>query len=152
VVDPGETCDDGNTVDGDFCPASCVIMPCTLDTSSTVTASVALVAAPGVSLGAVTLFVDYPEGHVRNPTTVPSSGVVDAPSDLTYAFHDAVLDTTGVGLPSTAGASLLQITFTGCQGASLPIAADFRCAVTDAADLQGSAIDPATLSCSVSTP
>jgi len=152
VVDPGETCDDGNTMDGDFCPASCVIMPCTLDASSMVTASVALVAPSAVSVGAVTLFVDYPEGHVRNPTTVPSAGVVDSPNDLAYAFRDAVLDTTGVGLPSTVGTLLLQVTFTGCQEASLPIAGDFRCAVTDAADLQGIVIDPATLSCTVTIP
>src|SRR5262249_18055521 len=28
IVDPGETCDDGNTLDGDNCPSSCVIQTC----------------------------------------------------------------------------------------------------------------------------
>src|SRR5262249_36369819 len=33
-LDPGETCDDGNTVDGDACPANCVIQSCTVNTST----------------------------------------------------------------------------------------------------------------------
>src|SRR5437016_4864562 len=33
VIELGETCDDGNTMDGDNCPATCVINTCLFSTS-----------------------------------------------------------------------------------------------------------------------
>ena len=152
-VDPGETCDDGNTVDGDFCPSNCVIESCTVDTSTHQSISLQLTTPPGVTVGGLTLLLDYPEGAVRLPMTTPGSNVIDQPNDLTYALKDALIDSTlADGIPANSARPMLQVTFDGCQGQALPGATDYKCTILDAADESGTSIDLATLSCAVTVP
>ncbi len=152
-VDPGETCDDGNTANGDACPASCVIESCTVDTTTHQGVSLQLTTPPAVTVGGLTLLLDYPEGQVRQPTTTPGSGVLDTPNDLTYALKDALIDSTLVdGIPANGAGPMLQVMFDGCQGQALPAATDYQCTILDAADESGNSIDPATLGCAVTVP
>jgi cysteine-rich repeat protein len=150
TVDPGETCDDGNTVDGDDCPSNCVIQLCT-PTSGTLTVSVKFTPPPSPPVGGAGLFVDYPEGAVRLPTTSFSSGVSGQSHDRDYGITEEVIDSTGTGLPASPNA-LLHLTFKTCQGAPAPTAADFKCTVNDASDENGVVLNPSTMSCTVTIP
>ena len=152
-VDPGETCDDGNTADGDYCPSNCVIQSCTVDTGTHQSVSLQLTTPAGVTVGGITLLLDYPEGQVRLPMTTPPSGVSDAPNDRTYALKDALLDATlADGIPANGAGPMLQVTFDGCQGQALPVVTDYKCTIIDASDENGASIAVSTLSCTVTIP
>src|SRR5262249_7039723 len=151
-----ETCDDGNTVDGDACPANCVIQPCTINTGTTQGISLLLTTPGGVTVGGLTLLLDYPEGKVRVklPTT-PGTNVLDTPNDLNYELKDALIDSPLTdGIPANGAGPMLQVTFNGCEGQPLPVAADYtnKCRITDASDENGASIDVSTLSCQVTIP
>jgi cysteine-rich repeat protein len=152
-VDPGETCDDGNTANGDACPAGCVIQACTIDTGTHQGVSLNLTTPDGVTVGGLTLLLDYPEGRVRLPMTTPGSNVLDTPNDLTYELKDALIDSTlSDGIPANGAGPILQVMFDGCQGQTLPGAASYTCTILDAADEDGTSIDTATLGCTVTVP
>ena len=152
-VDPGETCDDGNTTNGDACPSSCVIQDCTVDTGTHQGVSLDLTAPAGVTVGGITLLLDYPEGQVRLPVTTDPENVLDTPNDLTYALKDALIDSTlSDGIPANGAGPMLQVAFDGCQGHTLPVAANYTCTILDAADESGTSIDLATLGCTVTVP
>lgn len=152
-VDPTETCDDGNTADGDACPASCVIESCTVNTGTHQSVSLQLTTPAGLTVGGLTLLLDYPEGKVRLPTTTPGANVLDTPNDLTYALKDALIDSTlADGVPANGSGAMLQVMFDGCQGTSLPGAGDYECTILDAADESGNSIDLTMLGCTVTVP
>jgi len=151
VIDPGETCDDGNTVDGDDCPSNCVIQACTEVQGTSFSVSVKITPPAGTPLGGVGLFVDYPEGQVRHPSTTAASGVSAAPHDRDYGITEELLDNNGTGLPASPSAAL-TLNFQTCQGASAPTQADFKCTVTDATDESFNTLDPSTVSCAVTIP
>jgi len=154
-VDPGETCDDGNTVDGDACPSTCVIKSCTVNTATHQSVSIQLTTPAGVTVGALTLLVRYPEDKVRLPVTSDPANVSDGPmNDLSYAFKDPVIDTTfSDGLPANGAGPMLHVTFDGCQGQALPtMGTEYGCTITDASDEDSNSIDLSTLSCSVTIP
>jgi cysteine-rich repeat protein len=158
TVDPGETCDDGNTVDGDACPHDCVIQSCTPVQDSTRTFSVSFAPPAGVQIAGITVLLDYPEGQVAIPGSgndalvlgsishVPF-GRLSSPNDLDYALIEAVVG----GSPITPG-RLFTVTFNDCASATVPTPSDFTCTVTDAADASANVVDPATVSCSVTSP
>ena len=152
IVDPGETCDDGNTLDGDNCPSSCVIQTCSPTASGTLSVSVKFT-PPGGSppVGGLGLFVDYPEGEVTQPTTNPSSGVSAGHFDRTYGITEDLIDSAGTGLP-TSPSALLHLVFKTCQGAPPATAGQFTCTVNDAADESTNPLDPSTMSCTVTIP
>jgi len=161
IVDPGETCDDGNTVDGDACPANCVIQSCTVNTSTHQGVSLHLTTPAGVTVGGLTLLLDYPEGQVRipkdsmgHPITMPGANVLDTPNDLDYELKDVLIDSTGAdGIPANGAGPMLQVTFDGCQGQPLPTSAtDYTCTITDASDENGNSIDFSTFGCMVTIP
>lgn len=156
ITDASETCDDGNTVDGDSCPSNCVIKSCTVNTATSQNVSVRLTTPAGVTVGAITFLVDYPEGQVRlRVTTVDGSNFLDSPNDLTYALKDPILDInapSGIGIPANGAGTALQIAFNGCQGQPLPTGSDYKCTVTDASDENGTALTLSTLICAVTIP
>jgi cysteine-rich repeat protein len=157
VIESGETCDDGNQLDGDSCPHNCAINACTVDTTHHQSVSLQL-ATPGSvgPVGALTVFVDYPEGQVRIPVTTDPGTVTDGPlNDLSYAFKDPVLDVTFAdGLPANGAGPMLQVTFDVCQGQPLPSASAYSCKILDASDEVGTSIDPSTpgFNCTVTIP
>ena len=151
VVDPGETCDDGNTVNGDDCPSSCVIQACTA-TATTLSVSVKFT-PPGGSpaVGGLGLFVDYPDGKLTLPATTFSSGVSGTPHDRNYGITEDLIDSNGTGLPTSPNA-LLHLVFKTCQGAPAATAGDFTCTVTDAVDESAGNLNPSTMTCTVTIP
>src|SRR4029450_10028866 len=95
VVDVGETCDDGNTVDDDgkVMPPDSWPADCTLDVCTPISASVrgATVSwnAP-VSVGSLTVLLDYPEGKVSLPGSggsVPAGGLLRVPHGAASPAH-----------------------------------------------------------------
>ncbi len=156
IVEEGETCDDGNTLDGDSCPSNCRIEPCT-PTTSTRTFSVSVTPPNGVTLGGATLFVDYPEGKVdlaghgndslvvQSITGVPA-GILAIPNDRDYGLTE-VLASLSSSIPA---GKLFTLTVSDCQGAVTATPADFKCTVEDAANTLGNTVNGVT--CSVTAP
>jgi cysteine-rich repeat protein len=154
VVEPGETCDDGNTVNGDACPANCRIESCTPVLGSSRTFSVTYAASGDIA--GIKVLVDYPEGQVSIPgsgndssvrmhiTNVPS-GAFSTPNDLDYALREVVASASA--LPP---GRLFTIDFQDCQGASAPAPGDFTCMVEDATDPFGNTVTG--VSCAIESP
>jgi len=146
VEGPAETCDDGNFVDRDSCPAGCFIASCTPLLATSFGAHVTYTKPAGTTLSGLGFFVDYPEGKVTSPTTTAPFGVSNDVNQLGYGFTVEAVKLGGLPSP------LLTITFQTCQGASAATAADFKCKVTDASDDLGNVVDPATVTCAVTVP
>ena len=151
IIDQGETCDDGNTADGDDCPSNCVVQACTAIQGSSFSVSVKITPPAGTPLGGVGLFVDYPEGKVRHPATTAAANVSAAAHDRDYGVTETLIDGSGTGLPAAPNAAL-TLNFQTCQGAAAPTAGEFACAVFDASDESFNTIDPTTVSCAVTIP
>ena len=154
TVEAGETCDDGNTLDGDACPSNCRIETCTPVLGSNRTFSVTYSASG--DLAGIKVLVNYPEGQVSIPgsgndssvrshiTNLPS-GAFSTPNDLDYALREVVASASA--LPP---GRLFTINFQDCQGASPPSPAGFTCTVEDATDPFGNTVTDAT--CTVTSP
>lgn len=150
----GETCDDGNTDDGDACPSTCRIEPCD-PSGESVTFNVDFEVPEGVSLAALTTFLRYPDGVVRIPgfgndgnvqsrlTAVPNN-ISATPNDLDYALRYVAF--TPDLSPITEG-GLYSVVFDRCEDAPAPSIGDFTCIVEDAADTEFNSVDG--VSCSV---
>jgi cysteine-rich repeat protein len=154
VVEPGETCDDGNTLNGDACPANCRIESCTALPATDRAVSVRFAAPPGSPVvEGITVFVDYPEGKVSLPGSGGSLGTgaitdlagTGVPNDLDYALIEGIVS----GSPIALG-KLFTIHFNDCSGATAPTAGNFSCAVTDSSDDLGNTVPG--LTCSVTIP
>jgi hypothetical protein len=149
-VDAGETCDDGNNLDNDACPADCFIGSCSPDTGTVRLVTVAFDAPAGVNVAGLTLFLNYPEQKVflppagpnaslGSPSLVrlyPTSQVTLLAADLGTAGIDsgyAVRALMGSLSPVPHG-PIFQLTFQDCMGAAAPIPGDFNCTVLSATD------------------
>ncbi|HVM96123.1 MAG TPA: hypothetical protein VMT89_07025 [Candidatus Acidoferrales bacterium] len=152
----GETCDDGNTVDGDSCPANCRIATCTAS-GSTVDVDVSFSPPSGVDLDGLTVFLRYPDGTVRIPGSANDPAVQDRVvnlpdnsfttlNDLDYGLRAAILSPDQSAF--TPGL-LFTVNFDACQGANRPSASAFRCIVENAADTNAATVEGATCSVAV---
>jgi cysteine-rich repeat protein len=141
-----ETCDDGNTADGDGCPSSCHVDSCTPVTPSSFGAHVTYTGPAGTTISGLGYFVDYPEGKVRNPTVTPAFGVSSSVNDLGYGFTANALKLGGLPSP------LVTLSFQTCLGAAAATQGEFSCKVTDASDDLGNVVDPTTVTCTVTVP
>ncbi|MBI3783284.1 MAG: hypothetical protein HY270_07770 [Deltaproteobacteria bacterium] len=149
---PIETCDDGNAVSGDTCPSNCFIHSC----SASATTHFMLIssnAPAGVELGAMAVYVEYPDGTVGIPgsgndaqvqgsLTVPFDAFSSI-NDLEYAVRIALIGNGGAMFPGVV--AVVQVD--QCTGASDPTNDQFRCSVESAADTNGNTV--AGASCSV---
>ena len=153
----GETCDDGNTLDGDACPANCRIRTCTAS-GTHLLADVQFSPPAGVDLAGISVFVRYPDGVVRIPGMTNDSSVVNSilnlpdngfstPNDLDYALRVVIFTPDSSAI---APGRLFTIQFDTCTGAAAPQASDFRCTVESAADTNNAAV--ANTTCSVTLP
>jgi cysteine-rich repeat protein len=143
----GETCDDGNTQNGDSCPANCHVDSCTPTTTSfgahvTFTSS----APAGTTISGLGFFVDYPEGKVGSLATTQPFGVNGSVNDLGYGFTANSVKLGGLPSP------VLTLSFKTCQGAPAAVAGDFSCTVTDASDDNGFTVDASLVTCTVTVP
>ena len=154
VVDPGETCDDGNRLDDDACPSNCVIAACTLEAGSSVPIDIVVNPSPdGPGVAGVIFFLDYPEGKIGLPGSgrvnervrnTPRGALV-ATNDRDYGIRVVVAATSD--LPTER---VMTLDFERCEGASPPTAADFGCTVIEAADRFGTELEGVT--CGVIVP
>jgi cysteine-rich repeat protein len=155
-IEPGETCDDGNTKDGDSCPSNCRIERCT-ETSSTRRFGVFLEGQPETDVQGVTLFIRYPESKISIPSggsddpvkgsisdTAPD--VLQVPNDLDYGLREVLVGTKAFH----PGGRLFTIQFRDCEGATAPDASELHCSVEDASDSAGAHVPD--LRCSVRNP
>jgi len=167
IVEPGETCDDHNTVDEndptvpasppDTCPRNCRIDSCTAGTSGAEMVSVNFSVPAGAQVAGITVFLDYPDAKtsisgsgnqssvVNSITNLPSNSI-SSPNDLDYGLIEGVLTTS----PPIPPGRLFTVTFQHCSGAPALAVSDFNCVVKDASDSGGNSITGVT--CSVSIP
>ena len=137
----GETCDDGNTVDGDDCPANCHVAACQ-PSGTKVSADVDFTTDPAdLPITGLELFIRYPDGVVGIPGSAGDAAVMSAvtsssfsltPNDRDYGLTAVLFDSTFAGVPA---GTALHIEFDLCQGASAPSPGDFACVVNSAADI-----------------
>lgn len=153
-IDAGETCDDGNVVDGDACPATCAIASCT-PSGGQVTVNVNFTAPEPIA--GVVVYIDYAEGEVRIPGSGSQQQVQDriflqtgdffTPNDLNYALQVVHFDSSTAAF---SGSQLFQIEFDTCTGASVADG-DFSCRVLSASS-DGTPVDVAGATCTVDVP
>lgn len=130
-----ETCDDGNTSDGDFCPSDCHVEFC--NPLAGVTRQVTITASTP-DIAAIELSLDYPEGKISLPgtgTSIPAGTVVTGGTasvevnDFDHALKLVSFDAFDFGTNTVAIAQ-----FEDCSGAIAPVAGDFTCSVSVASD------------------
>ena len=152
VLEPsiGETCDDGplNGTPGDSCPSNCKVLSCTAQLGTSFQTSVTYAGPVGKTIAGISYLVDYPENKVSKPTFAGKFQVSLATKDLTWGYSGNAIQGQANALPSP----FMTATFETCQGAPAALATDFTCKVTDASDDQGIAVDPTTVTCTVTIP
>lgn len=158
--DRGETCDDGNTMDGDNCPANCMIRDCQF-TAATLDADVLVQGPLDAVLGALQVFVRYPDGVVALPSSgaqasiaisnLPDDAFSTSVNDLDYAVRVVTVGPDGLTLGSAPPNRFFTAQFTLCQGATNPSLSDFHCTVENATTVGGDNVT-ATTTCSVALP
>jgi len=155
-IEPPETCDDGNTNDGDDCPSNCRIEACTRS-AERFEVSVALVRPRDTAIAGVVVLLDYPEGEVMLPGAIGErsvaerishvpTGFASVPYDLDYALKEAVV--LNRALPP---GDLFHVSFDRCEGVPAPRAEDFHCRVQQASTPAGQMVPTDKLRCSVRT-
>jgi hypothetical protein len=152
VVIAPETCDDANAVNEDACPSDCKVDACTPNTGTDVPFTVSFSSAKPV--GAITVFVDYPEGKVSLPGSGGSfpPGTYDFDNfsvqagfnDFDHGVQATVSDATGTDLGMTG--DLFTAHFETCSAAPAATAGDFTCTVVQAADALGKPLKGVTCS------
>jgi|GEM_PF-1379598 len=150
LTEAGESCDDGNLVDGDTCPSTCVIESCTPNYSSTRTVRIAFT-GPSALAGAV-FFLDYPEGKIILPGSSGDAeafitslrGGFVAANDFDYGVRVGI-----AGYSPTGSGNIMDLEFTNCSGAPAPVVGDFSCTVEQAGDDIGNDIPLSSVTCSV---
>jgi len=155
TVEAGESCDDGNTLDGDACPSDCKIQICAPDASMR-TIAVDFAVPAGSNVGSLTVFVQYPDGTVQIPgskgdasvsariTNKPGGFLVDG-FDFDYALRVAI-----AGSRALTPGQLFRVNFDHCQSAPEPTVGEFACAVQEAFNTSFQPVNGVT--CSVSFP
>jgi cysteine-rich repeat protein len=140
VVDVGETCDDGNLDNFDGCPNSCREEACTPVAGSVRGATVNWNSP--VSVGSLTVLIDYPEGRVNLPGSggsIPAGILFGFPSGTSpqsndignqgYALRTVVVKATAI---TPRPGQLFKVNFEDCAGATPPATGDFTCTVESA--------------------
>jgi cysteine-rich repeat protein len=160
AIEEGETCDDCNTVDGDNCPADCVIRDCLL-TATTFNAAVSVQTPGGGIPGALDVIVGYPDGVVGLPghgadanllvTDIPGDAFSTSINDLDYALIVVALGPDGLTLGTEPAGLFFTARFSACDGENAPSSNDFHCTVRNATAVDGTDITTST-TCSVSLP
>lgn len=137
-IEAGESCDDGNVVDGDACPASCHIASCSVTGSATASVSFSLPA--GANVAGLTVYLEYPEDsvqvpgqgnqvQVQNAIGNTPANTVFTPNDLNYALRVVLTENDNAAI---AAGTLFEISLNRCNGNPLPAAGAFKCRVESA--------------------
>jgi len=154
VLNIGEDCDDGNTVNCDSCPKDCKFTTAPVACTSTTTrfAQTVSLSVPGDTISGAQFCLDYPAGVVALPGTgnVPTGGTpprLTGVSGITTLndFNNAVQ----VTFAATAGQATWSptISFDLCTGQTAPPPTAFVCVVKSASNGVPAHIDPTTVVC-----
>lgn len=156
VVEPPETCDDGNTITQpptDSCPEDCTILTCSPSPSRV---EVAVTFSSPRGLASIAVLVEYPDGNVQLPGTGDDSSVAARVVNRPSGFLATIFDfdyAVRVGLAGTralTGSQLFRIQFDLCRDTSPPPVTAYRCRVVEANDTN---FQPVTgVTCSVTIP
>ncbi len=149
----GETCDDGNYVNGDACPSDCNVNPNCTSPGGPVIGTVNLTGVPTAGLSSVIVFITYPDGTVQIGGSGAGAIGINAvgadsvtPNDLNYGIRVLTLSpdgTTPINNPP------FTIDFITCNGA-VPTDAMFNCVVESAFDTAAQPVN--NLTCAVDVP
>lgn len=143
----GETCDDGNTSEGDLdpedrCPSNCRIRECPIDPlrPETVEVDFSIETPPGVDVSSLVIWVRYLEDRVRIPGDRDSpqavARITNLPEDSFSAINNyryglrVVVQSTnfdGVSFAPFEPGRIFTATFDICSGAPRPVPGDFQC-------------------------
>ena len=149
VMEAGESCDDGNTVNCDACPGSCHAPTACTTNATRFTQTVRLTPPPDTQLTGAQLCLEYPSASVNLPGSGQVSGRVSGFSGFSTLndFNNSVLAT----LTSSAAQSQLQFTisFDHCIVGGNPVppppVTAFTCVMRGAADEFEQLIQPPSL-------
>jgi cysteine-rich repeat protein len=156
VIEPGETCDDGNTITNppaDTCPADCTIITCA-PSSTQRTIAVNFSAPAGIA--SIAVLIVYPDGVVQIPGTATDASVLARVTNRPSGFladavdYDYAMRIAFVGTRAISGTQLCRVNFDTCSGAAAPAVTDFRCQVLEANDVSFRPVSGVT--CSVAFP
>lgn len=158
-IDAGETCDDGNQLNGDSCPSDCTVTTCS--TGGSVTATVNFTPPAGVDLAGIQVLVGYPDDLVKIPGSGNSIQVLNrvtatdgsaalAVNDLNYAIR--LLVNTDGSVAIAGAPSLATIDFDTGTGAAAVADGDFACIVQDTSAFGPVADQVFATTCSVDVP
>lgn len=149
VIETGELCDDGNTINCDACPKNCQAITAPVACSATTVRHaqrVRLQAPAGAFLSGGQICLDYPSGVVALPGTGNVTGRTSNLSGLvTLNDFDNAVQLTFVASANNAQVNP-TISFDLCTGQTAPLPSAFQCVVKGASN-QGTAIDPALVEC-----
>jgi len=155
-VEPGETCDDGNTMTGDACPPTCIINNCGSAGSTT---PVNVHVQTPQNLRSIQLLLDYPDGtvfitgtgsdaNVQMRVTNRPVGFTPTIVDLNYALFAAL---SSGSFQLTNNQRIFVVNFDRCAGAPLVTPANFTCTVQEAINTSSADITN-NVTCSVVVP
>lgn len=142
AIDPGETCDDGNTSDNDACPADCVVDACTPVVDRALVSAVLSFESPGVAIAGLEILIDYPEGQLDYATAQPLTTGLFPPQDFGHALFVVRASATGM-----QPGDVLRTRYNTCMGAPAATDGDFGCEVQRAVD--GSTNEVEGVTCTV---
>ncbi|HYD47417.1 MAG TPA: DUF4215 domain-containing protein [Terriglobales bacterium] len=142
AVDPGETCDDGNTLDRDACPRDCNIAACDAG-DERVNVLVSYSTPGGREPSSLSVLLTYPDGvvsipgsrsdvSVRERVTGTPAGAIAARNDLDYQLR-LVLSLA----PSIPAGPLFAVQFDLCRASDSPVSSSFGCEIERASDRNG---------------
>jgi cysteine-rich repeat protein len=151
VVDAGEDCDDGNTVNCDSCPSNCKssTAPTACPTTGVRHAQTIHLEAPaGAVLSGGLFCIDYPSGVVALPGTGNITGRVSGISGGVPFLND-FNNAAQLSFVVNPGQAQLNpvVSFDLCTGQTAPLPTAFQC-VTKSASNSGNPLDTATVICS----
>ena len=136
----GETCDDGNTIDNDGCPANCHVAACTAS-GQRLRVNVDFTTTPPTFLQGLTIFLRYPDGTIGIPARDDSPPVRErvtseifavTPRDFDYSLRVLLLDPLLFGYSE---GTAMTVDFDVCQGAAPPRLSAITCTIESATDL-----------------
>jgi cysteine-rich repeat protein len=152
---PRETCDDGNRIDDDGCPANCFVNTCTPSENRLRVAVNFSTVNPDVFLISLNLFIRYQDGVVDVPgvnddppviAAVTSDIFATTPRDFDYGLRLLLEDPSLVGYDQGTAA---EIEFVVCEGAAAPPIESLTCVVKDGGDPEFNVVPAEQINCSL---
>ena len=147
MTESPETCDDGNLVNADACPADCTVDACSpsANPGGILTVNIVNNETGQSTFGVATVFIDYPEGKVLVPGSADDSQVQAAVTDRpTTGSPTCLVNDRDHGLQfgclSTSGFNeglYFKIHHNDCNSVGAPTLGEFSCQILEATDPNG---------------